>query len=262
MSRLISSIIPTGALLAIVGCGNASIDPASQDNEAPSNARAAQPSISLSGFVQAADGAPLDGVDVCIRSGIELHQAPDACTVSGADGSWKLSGVARNAQRALTFEKEGFGSALRVFETARADIAFPESEHRLVPLSASASFLGTPIDTKRGRVEFFVASSGGAAPRNATLTSMHGKSMNALYADQPSAEPNSLARGGFADLTTGEYMLVLDGGCAASRLYSYPILDGLEATEGVAIMGIPVIEGYVTTPVIVSCTGAAPPAGP
>jgi hypothetical protein len=200
---------------------------------------------------------------VCIGSETEDPAMPvRTCVTSDADGKWTIPAAPRFTRIRLTFEKADFAPVLRVVETEYSDIDLPADENRLVAKSASSSFMGVTSDVTKGSIEFAVTD--GTVATAVTLRGVDGSVATARYFDAGgNVSPNALAgaRGGFANLAPGLYAVTFGGGgtsCfATSTLYGYPETVYLDASSGKATVLVPVVDGYLTAPVGVSCAPSA-----
>jgi len=135
------------------------------------------------------------------------------------------------------------------------------------PLSSPPAFAGAPLDDGTGAVEFFVDSDGVEPPKT-TVSIVSYDDPNAnfepVYLDASGA-PSTGATGGsfgaFVGLPTGLYAVTFSsetGSCATlGGLYGEPI--DYYQVPGQASILVPVVEGHVTTPIGVDCSGSAAP---
>ena len=242
------------SLLAGAGCGGVAAHPAdttdAETGRGNASASPSGPEAFVSGFVHAADGSPLAGATVCVQN-------TTACATSDEDGSFVVIGVPGAAYVTLTFEKQGFLPSLRVLLLQEFENVLPPAENTLFPAAAPQTFMGmTAAADAGGYLAFFVAAPEGGPPVPAvsvTLIGMDNAPHAATYLDDgglPVADASAGTHGGFADLPSGLYSISFGGSgttCTTSSLYGYP------APAGQASLVVPVIDGYVTTPVSASC---------
>jgi hypothetical protein len=261
MTKIILGV-SLGSLVSLTGCGSVGTDPiaSSSGTGSPGGAESAS-AVSISGSVQASNGAPLGGVAVCTELAHDYTEPSVNCATSASDGTWQLSGVSAKAQIEATFEMDGFEGTMRVFETATSDLALGGTN--LIPLSGGNEFLGTPADSNLGRIEFYIDTDGNgpAAPVSVSLLDADGKTTLPVYPTNAANKAGSALRthGGFVNLTSGDYMLVFqsDSNCTASGLYGFPLLDNPDVLPKAAALDVPVREGYTTTPIRVTCGSVA-----
>jgi hypothetical protein len=102
------------------------------------------------------------------------------------------------------------------------------------------------------------------------VTGLDGRAREPIYNDgegKPAAYAASGSRGGFVDLATGDYLLTFSGAsarCAATDsgftsgyLSASPVVVRPDPTGKSLTILVPVMDGYLTGPVGVSCTSAA-----
>jgi hypothetical protein len=230
--------------------------------------------LSIRGFVHSWDGGPLSGVKVCIHGAfsaganwvgpVELTlSGPTSCATSATDGSFVVSGAPANTDFVpLTFEKEGFTPALRTVAIQTADITLPTEENAL--LANPPIFIGTPADPTRGQIAFFVKVAGaGPAPDVSVTatgfsnaTALSGPSETPQYVDSNGAPADAGTAGGFVNVPSGAYQLTFhtSGACVADP-YAYrdPASGSQGATPMDVAIWVPVVNGYVSAPVVAYC---------
>jgi hypothetical protein len=221
--------------------------------------------LTIHGFTHSADGSALPAVEVCLTTGINAGTEPTEhldCTLSGADGSFKVSGASSDDVLTLTFKKDGFVPTARPMAFQSGDITLPSNENVL--LATPLVFMGKPTDPTKGQVSFVAITLGGgpAAEVSATLTGYDvptgvvGLTRTPVYLDNegaPAPEATAGSSGGFVDVAPGLYVAKFraeSGACVAYDLYGYP--GALESDDTVAML-VPVIRGYLTAPIGVSC---------
>jgi hypothetical protein len=125
-------------------------------------------------------------------------------------------------------------------------------------------FMGAEADPSEGCIAFSVTSPGGqlAPSVSVTLTGTDGVSHAPIYlgADgSPSVGAAAGTGGGFVNLPADLYSIQFgnpDATCTMSTLYGYPMTGSQHVPSGEAGMVVPVLAGYVTNPVSVSCVSA------
>jgi hypothetical protein len=265
--------------LSAIGCGG----PDPSDTSAPGPSASATPGVpspsptttsttpelppvSIRGFTHGADASVLPGVEVCLYGGISVAVKPPdpiMCTFSAADGSFGVSGASASADVMLTFKKDGFAPMLRAIATQTDDITLPASENAL--LQDPLVFMGKTGDASKGQIAFFMTTPDG---RNATQASVKLIRFEDTYSQPPvyldrdgvvAVGAAAGSRGGFVNLPAGLYALRFGAASvactAATGLYGYPITAFQDPSSGEATVLVPVIQGYVTAPIGVSCTG-------
>jgi hypothetical protein len=286
--------VSIATFLSAVGCGgpdpsgtHASGSSASLGSSASSGAKASGPIpsapsktpepavLSIAGFAHGGDARVLPDVQVCLYRGFSLATDsagpaavvlpdPTACAVSATDGSFRVSGAHASDFVILTFVRDGFAPTLRAIATQTEDITLPANENVLMP--APLVFMGTPVDPSKGQISFSTTTpgAGSAAQVSVTatafgiLTGFEGPSEKPRYLDANGtavAATSAGTGGGFVNVTSAFYLLRFhdaSGTCTAnSGLYGYPVTGSQDAA-----IEVPVVPGYVSTPVGVSCTPA------
>jgi len=138
----------------------------------------------------------------------------------------------------------------------------PPNENTLFPVTAPQTFMGmTAAGDAGGYVAFLVTTPDGGQPApsvSVTVSGTDGAPYAAIYVDDgglPIANATAGARGGFAGLPPGLYGISFGASgatCTTSSLYGFTMTDQ-QPTAGQASLVVPVIDGYVTTPVSASC---------
>jgi len=269
MNSIILSSLSIATLLTLNGCGGGADVVGSTDTGkatgpvAPPASGEVSPSefVSVSGIVRAPDGSPLPGVRACLQAGPTIAMDIGDCAMSGSDGSWTIARVPQNLLVTIGLSKEGFVPALRAVETATTNIETPGDETRLLAKSDPPSFAGAPLDAKTGGIEFFVETAGKAAQVAVSLFSFETGSYAPVYTDadgEPMKDATSGSSGGFVNLRPGIYVLTFanESGSCATRGGLNGSPWNVYQTPGSASIVVPVVEGYVTTPVSVDCSTA------
>jgi len=277
--------LSVATFLSAVGCGgpdpsstnarslSASGSPSgSSDAGAPQEATNTPPAplpVSIGGFTHAADGSVLPGVQVCLYGGITVAAEPRdpiMCTVSATDGSFGVSGTSATADVMLTFKKDGFAPTLRAITAQTADLTLPASENVLLP--DPLVFMGKAADPSKGHIAFVTTTTGAGPAQDVSVTAnafyvpsgVAWPSQSPVYFDQngvPAPGAATGTSGGFVNVSPGLYLVQFppaSGSCVASSgLYGYP--GTKDPTLDAAVL-VPIIQGYVSAPIGVSCTGA------
>jgi hypothetical protein len=219
--------------------------------------------VSIEGTTRASDGTTLTGVAVCLRTDPTSAEGA-ACTTSDGSGAWKFASAASNAWLAVTFVKEGFFPTLRPISTGATNIVISPTDGALIPSTAMASMLNVPMDAAAGHLLFAMAPPGSwvATPATVTARLIGAATTTPVYFDaNGDATPGASAgtAGAFANLPPGYYETTFAGDSVSCAIvggtYGYPITAFAES--GVARLLVPVVEGFLTTPVAVSCKPAA-----
>ncbi len=248
-----------GLLMTVVfvsGCGGASVSASAAAEASPGDAG---PVIAVQGYVHAPDGTGLGGAAICMF-GPSTNSGP--CATSDASGAFTLAGLPANELVSLAFNKNGYVPMLRAVLTEEQDLRLPESENTLVAATQPDSFLGVAADPTRGQIAFQVQNADGNAPDvDVKLTGFDGATVpTALTSDgTPTGSFAPGSGGGFANLTPGTYVLRVAGvsaSCTSSALYGLPVTTF--QPSGAASLAVSVAAGYVSAPVVVSCTRLAP----
>jgi hypothetical protein len=243
-------------LLSAMGCGGAGPSDTNSSGNAPAAASPmetgsipALPSVSIRGLIHATNGTSLPRVSVCLEDS-------STCGTSGDDGSFTLSGAPANQFVPVTFRKDGFLSLLRVIQTQTSDVVVEMSE-LTSPAVPPQTFMGAAIDPDKGNIAFFVVSPD-QQPAPGVWVTMLGTGASAptyLGADgSPDLDATEGSTGGFVNVPAGLYLLQFGhpgATCTASDLGGYPLTVGQQAGDVTLI--VPVVAGYVTTSVSVSC---------
>jgi len=274
MAKLNMRRVSMVTLLSAVGCGGASVGTGNEVTETTdaSPPTAPTPTVSVRGVAHAADGSTLPGVQVCLDNGIVVVSPPTNpgdCTVSASDGSFGMSAVSHNKALTLTFQKDGFEPTVRPIELrVEGDVTLPSSENVL--FANPLVFMGTPADPNKGQIAFAVSTTGDGPTPQVSATAVGyfapngvaGVPESAVYADEhgtPAPGVSVGTSGGFVNVASGLYLIQFhptSGYCAStSGLYSYAAT--VESNGDVALL-VPVIRGYVTTPVDIWCTSDGP----
>lgn len=252
-----------GSLL--VACSGGPADPASTGPAASANTPDPGPEATLSvrGVLHGIDGSPIAGVTACLRiDPLTAGQGP--CATSDSGGAWSIAKVPANARVAITFEKAAFVPTLRALSTGTGDMTIPDAEGVLETPEALALRAGGSLDGTSGLLAFSTALSGAtqAVAATATLRAVDGAPDAFPRYDNEPADASAGTSGIFTRLSDGYYMLMLGDAsvpCASSGgLYGYPVT--LYAPPGELRVLVPVVAGFLTTPVAAACAVASAPA--
>jgi hypothetical protein len=170
--------------------------------------------------------------------------------------------VPANAGVAITFEKAAFVPTLRAITTGTSDMTIPDDEGELATTDAFAIRMGRSFDASSGSLAFFTAVSGStqAVASVASLRSLEGPPLAPPRYDNEQADAGAGTSGVFSSMPDGYYVLTLGGASASCAsgggLYGYPITA--YAAAGEARVLVPVVAGFLTTPVAAVCTAVAP----
>ncbi len=239
------------------GCGGAGT---SEGAGADGGSNDAVPVIAVQGHVHAPDGTGLAGADVCALGASASSVGP--CAKSDPEGSFTLSALPANGVVSLTFNKNGFLPMLRTILTEEQDLLLPADENTLIAATRPQSFLGVTTDPTKGQIAFLVKNADGNAPAvDVTLTGFDGAPTPASLASDgtPAGSIAAGSGGGFANVAAGEYVLRVGGTsarCTASDLYGLPITA--YQSSSTAALAVSVVAGYVSAPIVVSCSRLAP----
>jgi hypothetical protein len=239
------------------GCGGTGTSEGAGTDGGPEDA---VPVVAVQGHVHAPDGTRLARADVCALGTSASSAGP--CAKSDAEGSFTLSPLPANGVVSLTFNKNGFLPMLRTILTEEQDLLLPEDENTLIAATRPQSFLGVTADPTKGQMAFLVKNADGNAPAvDVTLTGFDGAPTPAALASDgtPAGSIAAGSGGGFANVTAGEYVLRVGGisaTCTASDLYGVPITTYQPSSA--AALALSVVAGYVSAPIIVSCSRLAP----
>jgi hypothetical protein len=156
--------------------------------------------------------------------------------------------------------KDGFFPTLRPINTEATDIVIPPTDGTLIRFTAMASMLNVPMDAAAGHLLFATAppSTPAAIPAAVTARLIGSPTTSPVYFDangNPAAGANAGATGIFANLPPGYYEATFATDSApctdVGGTYGYPITAF--APIGVARLMVPVVEGFLTAPIAVSC---------
>jgi len=246
-----------------LGCGGAGPSSTGSPGEgtgtASSGSTPTGPTVSVQGFVHGSDGAPLFGVTACPEAvGSPANAA--ACTTTGSDGSFTLAAPA-NEWVAITFDKPGFVPTVRAVTTEASAMTLPRTENVMLPAAEPLTIGGVTADPALGQVAFSVMGASGqdAIPVSVTLGGAT-TPQAAVYLDSagsPITGATSGTQGIFANLAPGLYSLHFtqaSATCAPLSLYGWPMTAYQSAGEASVV--VPVMAGYVTTPVAAACASA------
>jgi len=256
-----------GVVTALIACAGCT---AAQGNEPTTPGAATPPTITsdsvtvaIQGTAQASGGGILAGVAVCLRPDARTAER-ETCTTSDDHGAWKFTGAPSNTWVGVTFVKDGFFPTLRAIETDTTDIVIAPTDGELVTSSAMPDMLKAAIDPAAGHFLFATAAPGRDATTAATVTvgTIGGPTTAPVYFDasgNPTLGANEGSEGAMANLSPGYYEVTFRGtnvSCVnAGQTYGYPITTYQAA--GVARLLVPVVEGFLTAPVAVTCTSSA-----
>jgi hypothetical protein len=250
------SVVGFSVTAALVfGCGGAGEGANAAAGEGPGDAG---PVIAVEGYVRASDGTGLGGADICMFG---QSADPGPCAKSDASGAFTLAGLPANELLSLAFDKNGYVPMLRTVLTEEQDVHLPERENTLVAATQPESFLGVPADPTKGQIAFQVQNADGNAPDvDVALTGFDGATVPAALSSDgtPAGSFAAGSGGGFANLAPGTYVLRVGGAfasCTSSALYGMPITTS-QPSEAAAL-AVSVAAGYVSAPVVVSCTRLA-----
>jgi hypothetical protein len=217
--------------------------------------------LSVQGALHGADGSPVDGATVCLRADA-MTAGEGPCTTSDSTGSWPIATVPANSLVAITFEKASFVPTLRAIATETTDVTLPAAESELATDTEFAARIGAAQDASTGSVAFLTALPGSqAVAATASLRPLNGPDVAGPRYDGEPAGAAAGTSGVFTGLADGFYVLTLGDASApcasAGGLYGYPITLYAPASE--ARIMVPVVAGFVTTPVAAACTTAPTP---
>lgn len=263
MTRIVFSSAALTTILAVLGCSGPVID-VPENTEEPgalplNGASSVNGAVSVFGFVQTEKRAALPGADVCVLDGNMR------CTASRAGGAFALHAVSADSDVLVMFEKEGFTPVLFPMRTGRDNVGLSPAMRFWVN---GKSFMGTSANTTQGQLEFLVAPApSGPATVSVTLTDLDGRTRAPLYLGhdgKPALDATSGFRGGFTDLPTGDYLLTFSGvsakctragsGFDNGYVSASPVVAPVDRAGESVTLVVPVMEGYLTGPVTVSCT--------
>jgi len=212
----------------------------------------------------------LPGVNVCLYGEITVAAEPSdpvMCNLSATDGSFGVFGARARTDVMLTFKKDGFAPTLRAITTRTDDITLPASENALLP--DPLVFMAKTADPRKGQIAFVTTTAGAGPAPEVSVTAAGffvpsgaaGLPDPPVYFDRsgvPAAEAGVGTRGGFVNVTPDLYLLQfhpVSGTCSVSSgLYGYTATTGTTDPTLPAAVFVPVIQGYVTAPIGVSCT--------
>lgn len=264
ISRHVCRWLGASLLGGLAACSGGPADHSSTDPVASANPSNPGPEATLSvrGVLHGIDGSAISGVTVCLRvDPLTAGQGP--CTTSDGGGAWTIAKVLANARVAITFEKAAFVPTLRAVSTGTGDMAIPDEEGVLETPEAFVLRTGGSLDGTSGSLAFSTAASGStqAVAATATLRAIDGAFDVSPHYDNEPLDASAGTSGIFTRLPDGYYMLMLGDAsvpCASSGgLYGYPVT--LYAPPGELRVLVPVVAGFVTTPVTAACAvGAAP----
>jgi hypothetical protein len=262
ISRSVYRALGAPILGGLVACSASPGDPepASSTSSANPLAIEAEAGLSAQGVLHGADGSPVDGVTVCLRTDpLVAGQGP--CTTSDARGAWKIANVPAQSFVAITFEKATFVPTLRAIATGTGDVILPLDEGGLETSDAFAARTGRSFDTSRGSIAFFTTLPGApqAVAATASLRTLDGPPAEAPRYDG-TADAVAGTSGMFTGVSGGFYVLTVgdtSARCApGGAVYGYPIT--IFAPSGEARILVPTVAGFLTTPVAALCVAAAP----
>jgi hypothetical protein len=248
-------------LVGIVSCSSPGAVPLPTD--AGVDTPAVPSSVAVRGFVNASDGSPLPGAQVCVQA--DGSTDASSCTSTANDGTFMLSSVPANNSVMITFQKEAFVPTLRPIATQTTDISLPQGEDVLLPAADQQAVRGMPANPNRGSVEFFVKTPDAQPATLASITSTggDGSPQVPIYFDAngaPASGATSGAHGGFVNVPPGLYVLRFGGlpstRCTPMDLYGWPLTLYQDPSSGQAAVLVPVIQGYVTSPIAALCEKA------
>jgi hypothetical protein len=175
-----------------------------------------------------------------------------------------LTGPA-NSRLAITSVKTDFFPVLRPIVTKTTDVTIPLGDGALIAASAGATLVGGGVSPGSGAIAFSTATPGSAAAAAATvvLGEFDGTTIDdsptPVYVDaagQPVPGATSGTEGVFANLAPGTYAMTFRApsvSCSnAAGISGYPI--AAYAAPGEAIVVVPVVDGFLTTPVVAQCS--------
>jgi hypothetical protein len=253
-----------GVVTALVACAGCTAgqggEPTTGGTTTPPTITSDDVTVTIQGTAQASGGGTLAGVAVCLRPDPTTADR-ETCTTSDDHGAWKFTGAPSNAWIGVTFVKDGFFPTLRAIETDTTDIAIAPTDGELVTSSAMPAMLDAAIDPASGHFLFATAAPGLEAATAATVTvgTIGGPTTVPAYFDangDPVLGASGGAEGAMANLPPGYYEVTFQGAdvsCVnAGQTYGYPITT--YQADGVARLLVPVVAGFLTAPVAVTCT--------
>jgi hypothetical protein len=217
--------------------------------------------LSVQGILHGTDGSPAADVTVCLRTD-PLTAGKGPCTTSDRQGAWKIVTVPANANIAITFEKTAYVPTLRAISTGTKDVTISAAEGVLESDDAVAAQTGHSPDATTGSIAFFTSAPGSWQPIAATasLRPVDGPPGAPPRYDNELADAGSGTSGVFTGVHDGFFILTLGSAsvrCASGGgLYGYPIT--LYSPPDEARMIVPVVAGFLTTPIVAVCTAAGP----
>jgi hypothetical protein len=187
---------------------------------------------------------------------------------TAGDGSFAVAGAHTHDSVILTFNGDGFSPLVRGITTQTSDITLPSDQNVLMPVPLA--FLGSPADASKGQIAFSVLGRSArpapemsvAASAFGILTGFGGPSEQVRYVDSSGAPvpgATSGTRGGFVNVPSGLYQVRFEKTSVTCDAVNGE--DGLwapesDATTAEPVVFVPVLPGYVSAPVVVSCANA------
>jgi hypothetical protein len=259
---VISRNVQRGLTVSILGSLLAcSAGPSGPESAPPASANplATTPTtLSIQGALHGADGSPVAGATVCLRTDV-MTAGQGPCTISDSTGAWTVATVPANSFVAITFEKASFVPTLRAIATETGDVTIPTGDSELTTAADFAARIGGLPDASTGSVAFLTTLPGSqAVAATASLRPLNGPDVAGPRYDGEPAGAAAGTSGVFTGLADGFYVLTLgdvSASCASSGgLYGYPITLYAPANE--ARIVVPVVAGFLTTPIAAACTAS------
>jgi hypothetical protein len=252
ISRNVQRGLTASILGSLLACSAGPSGPESTPPAASANPPATTPTtLSVRGALHAG-GSAVVGATVCLRTDV-MNAGQGPCTTSDGNGGWMIAGVPANSFVAITFEKASFVPTLRAIATETDDLLIPRSESELTTFADLAARTARSPDATSGSVAFLTNMA-----TTASLRPLNGPDVAPPSYDGDPAGAAFGTSGVFGGLAGGFYVLTLGNAsvpCASSGgLYGYPI--ALYAPANEARLIVPVVAGFLTTPIAAACTAA------
>ncbi len=259
ISRNVQRGLTVSILGSLLGCSAGPAGAESTPSAVSANPPATAPTtLSVQGALHGADGSPVAGATVCLRTDV-MNAGQGPCTTSDGTGAWTIATVPANSFVAITFEKAAFVPVLRAIATETGDVTIPTDESELTTTADFAARVGRSLESITGSVAFFTTLPGSpAVAATASLRPLNGPDVAPPSYDGEPAGAVAGTSGVFTGLADGYYVLTLGDAsvpCASSGgLDGYPITLYAPANEARLI--VPVVAGFLTTPIAAACTAA------
>jgi hypothetical protein len=195
---------------------------------------------------------PVEGARICV---LDRDEIP--CVESDADGFFTFPALPRDAELALTLEKDGFYPYIRPIETSNIDMDRTQSAIHLRPVdSGIEDALGIELDPEKGRIDFTISARFGIQALGSTADLTPAAGEGPFFYDDglgwDATRTGTVSWGGaFFNVPEGTYQVTFSSSFENCAPISFPFgTGGWHVGEGPTV-GVPVRPGFLTEGIVV-----------